>query len=202
MLTGWLRIQCSAGHYGASPPCSCTRLQCEHSNKQNCHSGQNQGRNLLCNVRYPLTKQQPVSEDSNRQLKTSSSLNKTNRKKLLVENSFIFFWFTVSTFLQSLYICVTHSHAIACLLSSHSISHAPHSLSNNTHNALPHKAHCQWAEPELWRPHLCVREWEWEDALLSSANVLLLSRVVQMRTHSHSHTNSDIRDAQTAMHET
>ena len=79
----------------------------------------------------------------------------------------------------------------------------------------PTKAQCprQWAEPAgLWKHHLCVRvcvcvcvcvcvrarQREWEDPLLSTADLLVLSRVVQplslshslSHTHTHTHTHT------------
>ena len=119
------------------------------------------------------------------------------------------FWFAVWTSFLPLNICaVSHSHAIfASHLLPQSSALLTALVSNNTHNALPHCPR-QWAEPaELWRPHVCVRvracmyvcvcQKKWENAPLSCASILLLSRVVQLHTLSLSHT---LRHAHTDSH--
>ena len=91
--------------------------------------------------------------------------------------------------------------------SSHSILHAFYSLGilqyHTHHNALPHKGSLPTAMGRAsWTlgavcvcvcvctcVYVCVCQGDWEDALLSSASELLLSRVVQI---SLSYTHTDI----------
>ncbi len=82
------------------------------------------------------------------------------------------------------------------------------SVSNNTHNAVPHKGSLPTAMGRaswtLEASSVCVCQGEWEDALLSSASVLLLSRVVQLHTLSPSlslsHTHKDRHTAHEDSH--
>lgn len=140
-------------------------LQCERSIRQNCHIGQNDDKFAAsCDTSSDETAatqccayKTPDSQSETsifcygklfkaQFLQITPSLNKTNNKKnltimpYLVYNTYIFFWFTVSTFSLPLYICaVSHSHAIFASNLPHSLW--PWCLTIPTMQC-PTKAHC------------------------------------------------------------